>query len=74
MANPTMFQTKVKKLKPRNVFIIKNLETGDRFISNFTPEHYEEKDSAIYTIEFMQIPEYSVVEVEYDPETKTYSS
>lgn len=62
MNKPTMFSK--KSIKPKKVFIIKNLETSEVFECPLTPKHYLIKESAEYTKEFMQLDEYVVLETE----------
>jgi hypothetical protein len=65
-----MFSEPKKKNFP--VYIIKHKETQEQFECSLTPKHYFSMDSAIYTIKFMDIPEYEAVEVEYNPNEDIY--
>lgn len=48
----------------KKVFILKNFKNKDIFVSPMTPKYFTSRTEANYARVFMQIPEYTVIEVE----------
>lgn len=52
----------------KKVYILKNFKNKDIFVSPMTPKYFTSRTEANYARVFMQIPEYTVVEVTHDPQ------
>lgn len=50
----------------KKVFILKNFKNKDIFVSPMTPKYFKTREMAEYARVFMQIPEYTVVEVQVE--------